>query len=766
MIENSLLQLHPDLSQQWDPEKNGTLTPADILCGSNKKVWWRCSKGHEWQAVVVNRVKGSGCPYCAGQRAISGQNDLATLNPKLAKEWHPIKNDGVLPSEVMPKSNKKYWWLCPACNCEWQDTVSHRSSGRTCPQCNRTKNAKKATERIVNDNNRLSTNYPEIAKEWNYVKNGDLQPNSITIGSSRKVWWICEKGHEWQDSPAHRCSRGNGCPYCSNHKVKRGFNDLATTHPSIAAEWNKEKNEGLTPFEITAGSNRKVWWVCKECGFEWQTYVASRTSESLCPRCMNIRRGQEKSYNAVNEKSMLSRVAPHLAASWDVEKNGTLTPDEVSAGSNRKVWWKCEKGHEWQASIVNRIKGRGCPFCGNKKVLLGFNDLQTTFPEIAREWNYRKNGDLKPTEVTYGSNKKVWWKCERGHEWCAQIVPRTTKGIGCPECTKYSRSSFPEQALFYYIKQCYPDAINSYKECFERGMEIDIFIPTLNLGIEYDGILHEYESDLKKYRICKENHIILMRIKEFSTRYPQKTTDNDVCDILIYVKESSDLIDVTVFDRLKTYVQLPDHIDVERDRLKIYAEYLDTKKDDSLEIAFPNIVKEWHPTKNGDIQPNNIYKGSTRKFWWICEKGHEWEEKVNVRTHRGTGCPYCSSHRLLTGFNDLATVYPDLAAEWHPDKNEEVTPQMCLSRSGRKVWWKCKKGHEWQAIIGNRAKGAGCPFCAGRTPSSVVCVETGMVYLTYAEAARSIGLSSGDGISAVCKGKQNTAGGFHWKFME
>lgn len=103
------------------------------------------------------------------------------------------------------------------------------------------------------------------------------------------------------------------------------------------------------------------------------------------------------------------------------------------ANSHKKMWWKCNKGHEWQATIASRNKGSGCPYCAGKKVLKGYNDLQTVNPTLASEQNYGKNGNLVPDKLTANSSKKVWWKCEKGHEWEAQVYNRNN-GRGCPYC--------------------------------------------------------------------------------------------------------------------------------------------------------------------------------------------------------------------------------------------------------------------------------------------------------------------------------------------
>ena len=129
-----------------------------------------------------------------------------------------------------------------------------------------------------------------------------------------------------------------------------------------------------------------------------------------------------------------------MAGEWNYEKNGNLKPEGVSANSSKKVWWKCNKGHEWQAAVYSRSNGTGCPFCSGNRVLKGYNDLQTVNPTLAIEWNYEKNNGLTPADVTAGSDKKVWWKCSKGHEWQTSVGHRT-RGRSCPRCAKGKRKS-------------------------------------------------------------------------------------------------------------------------------------------------------------------------------------------------------------------------------------------------------------------------------------------------------------------------------------
>lgn len=145
--------------------------------------------------------------------------------------------------------------------------------------------------------------------------------------------------------------------------------------------------------------------------------------------------------NGVND---LATLRPDLATEWCDEKNGDLKPSDVTPHSNKRVWWKCNKGHEWQVRIGSRTRqGSGCPYCSGRQAIKGTNDLETTNPELAKEWNAEKNNDLSPFDVKAGSGKKVWWVCEKGHEWQARVRDRVRDNNGCPYCAKEMKTSFP-----------------------------------------------------------------------------------------------------------------------------------------------------------------------------------------------------------------------------------------------------------------------------------------------------------------------------------
>ena len=352
----------------------------------------------------------------------------------------------------------------------------------------------------VKSKENLAISSSELAKQWHPAKNNDLTPAGVTLGSGKKVWWKCEQGHEWEARIYDR-SRGQDCPFCTGLKVM---------NPDLAKQWHPIKNSIVRPDKIKLGSPKKAWWKCEQ-GHEWEATISSRANGIGCPFCSGKRASVENNLQVLN---------PELAKQWHSFKNGGLTPSNVTAGSSKKIWWMCEKGHSWKVTIAHRSNGTGCPFCSGKRASVE-NNLQVLNPELAKQWHPTKNENLFPSDVTVRSNKKVWWQCEKGHEWEALISNRS-KGVGCPECNKETQTSFPEQAIYFYMKNIFSDTLNRYK--YDGKWEIDVFVPSLNFGIEYDGYRYHDESefrDIEKERYITNSGVIFLRIKEVCSQKRQ-----------------------------------------------------------------------------------------------------------------------------------------------------------------------------------------------------------------------------------------------------
>lgn len=357
-----------DILSEWDVQLNAGIDINEVSYGSIKKYWWKCDKGHKWQATPNSRTGKSkcGCAVCAGKFIVAGVNDLETEFPLIAEKWNYEKNYPLTPSQIAPKSNKKYWWKC-------------------------------------------------------------------------------NRGHEFESVTFCLIENVDCCPYCSNNKVLKGYNDFATTNPELLKEWDYSRNT-IDPTTITYGNNNKVWWICSK-GHSFEAVVSSRAGKqkTSCPYCAH-----QKPIVGEND---LATTNPGLLIEWDYEKNA-INPQDVFLKSNKKIWWLCNKGHSYAALISDRASGKGCPICANRKVLIGYNDLQTTNPKLALEWHPTRNGNLTPQDFTAGSDKKIWWQCARGHEWEAIISSRSV-GRNCPHCIAETQTSLPEKAILFYIKNIF-----------------------------------------------------------------------------------------------------------------------------------------------------------------------------------------------------------------------------------------------------------------------------------------------------------------------
>ena len=675
------------LMTEWNWEKNTEISPDKIMTGSGKTVWWKCLKGHEWQATPNNRTshKPPGCPYCSNHRILAGFNDLATTNPDLAAEWHPTQNGSLTPQNVTFGSNKKVWWICHKGH-EYESSIKNRVAGQGCPYC--------AGRKVLIGYNDLQTINPTLASEWNYEKNGDLMPTYVTTNSNKKAWWKCRKGHEWLASISNR-NNGNGCPICSSERHtsfpefallyylrKYGLDavhsyrelgyelDIYIPSKRVAIEydgyyWHKSK------IESDLAKNRK----CKSDGIKLYRireglfalnsssidFVIQKNQKDLPETIVEIIRQLSGTSIVVNlerdsisieqlreyteKESSILFVNPEIAKEWNYEKNGKLKPEQFAAYSGKKVWWKCSKGHEWQDSLANRSKNVGCPYCAGKRVLVGYNDLQTINPVLSKEWNYLKNGNLKPENVTIRSGKKVWWKCSKGHEWQSRIADRNNRG--CPYCA----------GRYAIIGQ---NDLQTVNPALAREWNYE-----KNKGLNPSDVLPG--SDKKVWWKCQNGHewqaVINSRNSGCACPY---------CAGLHAIIGETD-----------------------------------------LQTVNPSLAKEWNYEKNDGLTPNDVLPNSNKKIWWKCTRGHEWQAAIDNRNN-GHNCPYCSGKKIIAGYNDLKTVNPDLAKEWNYEKNDPLFPEQFTANSGKKVWWKCTRGHEWQATIDSRNSGCGCPYCSGR----------------------------------------------------
>lgn len=327
VVKQPLSVTHPELAKQavgWDP--------STVTRGSDRKRLWKCNLGHEWDATVSSRVGGAGCPVCVGRKILVGFNDLAFRNPTLAAQafdWDP--------STVTPNTHTKKLWQCPLGH-KWEAAVSQRSSGTSCPIC--------SGHKVLIGFNDLATVNPTLAAE---AVNWD--PATITQYSSSVKLWRCEFGHKWKALVSDR-SAGHGCPICSGNKVLKGFNDLATVNPLLAAQAS-----GWDPRTVTFGSNSKRDWIC-ESGHQWKADVKSRSNGIGCPSCTQY--GFDPSSNGwlyfLNHPQ------------WEMSQVGITNFPDQRLGNHKKLGWELIElrgpmdgliAREWETSILQMLKRHG-----------------------------------------------------------------------------------------------------------------------------------------------------------------------------------------------------------------------------------------------------------------------------------------------------------------------------------------------------------------------------------------------------------------------
>lgn len=405
-----------------------------------------------------------------------------------------------------------------------------------------------------------------------------------------------------------------------------------------------------------------------------------------------------------------------LLQKWNYEKN-TISPDQITTGSGKKVWWLCPKGHSYTDSVKHQASGRKCPVCVGKQVLPGINDLKSVHPELMSEWDFEKN-NVCPEAVSSGSNKKVWWLCPKGHSYPAQIISRT-RGRGCPVCAGKSVVSGVND-----LASVSPELIKEW-DCKKN-----IFLPSQvtagsNKKIWWICVQgHSWQATVKARTagsgcpICFRNRPSSKRIQlqQVLAEYPRLQQEYDY-------EQNTDVTDITAQTKLwwkcqKGHTWKATISNRKRGCGCPYCKNKLVTPERNLAVCFPDRLNFWDWERNV-ISPYELLPNSDAYVHWKCQYGHTWDMSVNSATDREKmTCPYCSGRLPIPGKTDLATLEPEIAAEWDYTRNL-LLPSNVTRMSGKKVWWICNEGHSYKARIHNRSKGKGCPVCAGKKGNSI-----------------------------------------------
>ncbi|MBB4140435.1 zinc-ribbon domain-containing protein [Microbacterium invictum] len=214
----------------------------------------------------------------------------------------------------------------------------------SCPHCSNLK--------LLPGFNTLADTHPHLAAEWDHDRNHPLTPSDVVPGSGKRVWWKCGAGHSFPATLASRTKRHTTCGICVNRAVAADVNSLSITNPKLAAQWHPTRNGNLRPTDVVTGSGRSVWWQCPE-GHEYHAQILSRTNGAGCRTCASA-------------PNALGRTHPEIARWFHPTLNRELTPNEVSAGSDKRLWWTCPRSHAYDATVSNRVRTKSCPECRRK----------------------------------------------------------------------------------------------------------------------------------------------------------------------------------------------------------------------------------------------------------------------------------------------------------------------------------------------------------------------------------------------------------------
>ena len=643
--ENNLVKKYPEVIDWWDYEANDGERPEEYTLFSDKKAHFVCPKcGGKYYLRITDAFSLSDdgipklfkCSYCNNIRALSGFNTLADIKPGLVSEWS--SNNELKANEVLPESYNRALWICPTCGGEYSALIRDREVGNdACPYC---KNI-----RPLVGYNTLADKKPELISEWS--PNNESKPDEVVATLSLPALWICPTCHGEYSTPIRDREAGDdSCPYCNNRKPLVGYNTLADKKPELVSEWSP--NNQSKPNEVVATSTLPALWICPTCHGEYSTPIRNREfGDDSCPYCNN--RKPLVGYNTLVDKK------PELVSEWS--PNNENKPDEVVAASTLPALWICPTCHgEYSASIRDREAGDdACPYCNNRKPLVGYNTLADKKPNLIAEWS--PNNENKPDEVVATSTLPALWICPTCHgEYSASIRDREVGDDSCPYCNN-------RKPLVGYntLADKKPNLIAEWSP---------------NNQIKPDEVVAT--SSLPALWICPTCH------GEYSASIRDREVGDDSCP---YCNNRKPLVG---------YNTLAD------------------KK--------PNLIAEWSP--NNQIKPDEVVATSSLPALWICPTCHgEYSASIRDRESGDDACPYCRNKKPLPGFNTLQARHPELVKqEWCYAENLllGVNPDNILESYSGKVWWKCPTcGRKYIMTVKDRLmkqkRGhVACQQCRGR----------------------------------------------------
>lgn len=627
--------------------------------------------------------------------------------------------------------------------------------------------------RLVIGLNDLATVNPDLASEWNFEKNGMLKPTDLTPNSQKTVWWICASGHQWKSPINKRAIRNDGCPYCSNHRLLAGFNDLATVRPELATEWSYERNGDLNPSDVKYNSRTKVWWICKK-GHEWEAAVSARAVRGIgCPYCSHRHVRSRNEFIAD-----LHQVNPSISLMGEYKN------------TNFKTLFRCRNcGNEWTAKPTNLLRGGGCPRCAKTgtsrmeqficvflETLLGENEvLSRDRRSIGMELDivYGSYAWEPGSWAWHGSGAKIENDREKRRRCREKGIELFTIYDGCKGeipadvlqdcvCFDFDLWSEPEHKTLKRLCDDWakrlgkkinpltfdwaPIEFEAVKRC--RAMSQEEFVSKLKIASSSSISLNSKfvcltEKVTVQCKICGT----IWRTQPFSLlgghgcpkcahknaienrtgKTALKTNDDFLEELRIrnshYASREFEITSgYTGCDRPlsciclvcgNTWNTTPSQLLGHNSGCPTCGHKAGGRKLSIVKRMNPEIFAKRMEALHPNLSLLEPCRNAKTKIEVKCNiDGYVWHI-LPASLSSGSGCPVCSNNVVMAGVNDLSTTNPIISSEWNFDKNAGLCPSDVMAGSGKKVWWLCPYcGHEWRQQIAERHRNKYlCPKC-------------------------------------------------------
>lgn len=701
---NDLATVYPEVIPLWDHEKNEK-EPDEVMATLQNYYYFVCDEGHEFKCSLNYLVSHNfECPVCKGERVDPKRTALTVANPELAKEVSA--NYSLSADKISVLSDKKILWTCPECGDDYWYPVNLREvHDNSCPYCNHTQ--------LKTGNNDLTITNPQLAAEWS--PNNTKPANEVGEWQAFEAYWICpECGSEYRCEVRNRSVGDDSCPVCTNKRVEKGINDLATTDPDIAALLSP--NNERKADEILASGSYAALWTCPECGGEYRRRVKYKEHGSLdCPYCHGT-----KVLTGYND---LATTNPELVPQYS-------SLNERPATMVRKDWrvtayWECPDCHYvYERDLRNKTNDNSdCPICSKRIAVEGLNSLQDEYPNLPFIWS--EKNEKKPTEVTSQSSYKAVWVCPTcKHEFKAEVRRVVANEIECPVCTgKVAIAGYnsfadehPELVPLW--------SINNDKKPTEVTSTYSYSAlwccPTC--GEEYRGQVRDMVLGTVKCPVCTGRKV-RAGYNSFADEHPDIpyiwSEKND--------KKSTEVASTSSYDAIWYCPTCKQefHREVRRmtagfDECPICTGKIAIAGYNSFADEHPELVSLW--SINNDKKPTEVTSQSSYRALWVCPTcGDEYYGQVRDMVSGSVDCPVCSGKKAQAGLNSLLDVYPEIQDEWAENENTllGIFPDEILPTSTARVWWECKDcGRKYLLSVNmwveKHIRGmTSCTYCSG-----------------------------------------------------